>query len=149
MAFDQEFNESLKGAALPGSLFRESDFRARLQSPEQVVQCPVFRTVRKQRLDMRLDQRPDERVTWPSSLQTLTFGNKFNFGDSFNHDLDRVTLPSNLQTSKLHFGFSVQPKSGACETAERSSRLDFRVWLQPKPGTCDVARQASKFDLQK
>ena len=41
-----------------------------------------------------------ERVTLPSNLQSLAFG------DGFNQNLERVTLPTNLQSLTFDSGFS-------------------------------------------
>ena len=58
-----------------------------------------------------------ERVTLPSPLQSL------NFGARFNQSLERVTLPSGLQS--LGFGRLVQPKPGAGDLAIESSKPKF------------------------
>ena len=58
-----------------------------------------------------------ERVTLPSSLQSLSFGAEFN------QSLERVTLPSSLQS--LSFGYYVQAKPGAGDLAIDSSKLEF------------------------
>ena len=58
-----------------------------------------------------------ERVTLPSSLQSLTFGY------DFDQSLERVTLPSSLQS--LRFGETFNQRVG--HLAIESSKLDFRL----------------------
>ena len=65
-----------------------------------------------------------ERVTLPSSLQSLSFGHESSKLD-FNQSLERVTLPSSLQS--LSVGREIQPKPGAGDLAIESSKLEF--WL--------------------
>ena len=104
-----------------------------------------------------------ERVTLPSSLQSLSFGNV-----DFNQNLEQVTLPSSLQS--LSFGFMIftnawsgRPchrvfKAGVLavnvnQSLERVTlpsslqSLSFDGWFQPKPGAGDLAIEPSKFEF--
>ena len=61
---------------------------------------------------------------------------------TFNQSLERVTLPSSLQSWSLDF--DIQPKPGAGDLAIESSKLEFWREIQPKPGAGDLAIESSK-----
>ena len=82
-------------------------------------------------------------MTWPSSLQSLTFGLLFN------QSLDGVTWPHSLQSLRFSNDFNIfQPEFAEGDLAKRPPELNIWVSFQPEAGGNGVAEQPPELDLR-
>ena len=156
-----KFNQSLDGVTLPSNL-------QSLTFGDIVQPKPWWSDLAEQlaKLDFRRWCSTKALMEWPCRATCKAWLSD----DTFNQSLDRVTLPSNLQS--LTFGYMVQSKAlmewpcrATCDSlifaghvqpkalierdlAEQLAQLDFRTWVQPKPWSSDLAEQLAKLDFR-